>query len=215
MALTDSDLIKLDKALTDIGTDEITTAAQLYEIQAKNAPSNVFLPYAHNIYDVDLNTRTIHGPEVLSVRRDHKSEVIYFKIDRYFDYMDLANTTCIIQYIVPGDTERVPHFYVVPFFDTRTYGNENKMIFPWSVGGSATMANGEIEYAIRFFKVTGEREHAVLAYNLNTLPAKSKVLQSIEADTEIMKAAYETPIAPLYEELLDQLRNSKTYWAIV
>jgi hypothetical protein len=68
-----------------------------------NAPSNVFLPYAHNIYDIDLNTRTIRGPSVLSVQRDHKSEIIYFKVDRYFDYMDLSNTVCIIEYIVPGD----------------------------------------------------------------------------------------------------------------
>jgi hypothetical protein len=162
-----------------------------------------------------LSTRIIHGPDALSVRRDHKSEVIYFKVDRYFDYMDLATTTCIIEYIVPGDTERIPHIYIVPFFDVTTYSNDNKLIFPWSVGGSATMSTGEIEYAIRFFKTTGEREHAQLAYNLSTLPAKSKILQSIEADTEVMKAAYDIPIAPLYEELLDQLRNSKTSWTIV
>ena len=177
MALNDSQLRKLDKALGSIGSEKMTTLEQLYEIQAKHAPSNVFFPFADNVYDIDLNTRTIHGPEFLSVRRDHKSEVIYFKIDRYFDYMDLANTTCIIQYITPGDTERIPHFYVVPFFDTSTYANENKMIFPWSVGGSATLTEGNIEYAVRFFKVTGEREHAVLAYNLSTLPATSKILQ--------------------------------------
>ena len=129
--------------------------------------------------------------------------------------MDLTNTTCVVQYIVPGDEERIPHYYVVPFFDTTTCANENKIIFPWSVGGSATLTDGNIEYAVRFFRVTGEREHAILAYNLNTLPTSSKILPSIEADHEVMQVAYDTPIAPLYEELLDQLRNNKTYWTIV
>jgi hypothetical protein len=38
----------------------------LYEIQSKKAPSNVMLPYAHNVYDIDLNTRMIYGPEMLA-----------------------------------------------------------------------------------------------------------------------------------------------------
>lgn len=215
MALSNQKSKQLDNALTAIGTDEISTLEQLYEVQAKYAPSNVFLPFADNIYDVDLNTRTINGPEFLSVRRDHKSEVVYFKVDRFFDYMDLANTTCVIQYLLPGDDTKVPHMYAVPFYDTTTCFAENKMIFPWSVGGTATMKDGEIEYAIRFFRVEGERAEAKLAYNLNTLPAKSKILQSIEADNEIMKAAYDTPIATKYEELLDQLKNTKTYWMFV
>ena len=215
MALNDQKSRQLDNSLSAIGTDEVSTLEQLYEIQAKYAPSNVFLPFADNIYDVNLDTRTINSPEFLSVRRDHKSEVIYFKVDRFFDYMDLANTTCIIQYLLPGDTTKVPHIYVVPFYDTTTYFGENKMIFPWSVGGAATMVDGDIEYAIRFFRVEGERENASLAENLNKLPAKSKILQSIEADNEIMKAAYDTPIANKYEELLDQLKNTKTYWMFV
>jgi hypothetical protein len=102
-----------------------------------------------------LNARTIHGPEFISVQRDHKSHVIYFKVDRYYDYMDLANTICIVEYIVPGDTSRVPHIYIVPFFDTAKFIQEGKMIFPWNVGGAATMAEGTIEYAIRFYKIDG------------------------------------------------------------
>lgn len=214
MALNSQQSRQLDNTLSAIGTDEISTLEQLYEIQAKHAPSNVYLPFADNIYDVDLNTRTIHGPEFLSVRRDHKSEVVYFKVDRYFDYMDLANTTCIIQYILPGDEEKIPHIYVVPFFDTSTCFNENKLIFPWSVGGATTSKDGEIEYAIRFFRIDGERQNATLSYNLSTLSAKSKILQSIEADNEIMKAAYDIPVEK-YEELLAQLTNHRTYWTII
>jgi hypothetical protein len=145
----------IDEVYKEIGNDEITTLDQLSNIQAKNPPSHVYLPYAHNIYDIDLNTRTIHGPSVLSVQRDHKSEIIYFKVNRYFDYMDLANTICIVEYIVPGDKDRIPHIYIVPYYDTRKFMDEDKMIFPWAIGGAATSKSGVIEYAVRFYKIDG------------------------------------------------------------
>lgn len=205
---------QFDNVLSTIATEKVDTLEQLYELQKQNAPSNVFLPFAHNIYDIDLSTRKINGPEFISARRDHKSEIIYFKIDRYFDYMDLSNTICVIEYIVPGDTKRVPHIYIVPFYDTSKFISEGKMIFPWSVGGAATSREGTIEYAIRFYRIDGEGENRKLVYNLNTLPAKSKILPSIEGDGEILKAEYDIPAEP-YEELIHQVVNNRTYWTIL
>lgn len=204
----------LDKVLTSMGTDEITTLDQLSDIQAKNPPSNVYLPYAHNIYDIDLNTRTIHGPSRLSIQRDHKAEILYFKVDRYFDYMDLANTICIVEYITPGDVQRIPHIYIVPYYDTRKFLKEGKMLFPWAVGGAATEKDGILEYAIRFYKVDDSGDEKILAYNLNTLPTTSEVLRSIESDGEIMKVKYDIPTEP-YEELIHQLQNNRTFWTIL
>ena len=205
---------QFDNVLSTIATEKVDTLEQLYELQKQNAPSNVFLPFAHNIYDIDLSTRKINGPEFISARRDHKSEIIYFKIDRYFDYMDLSNTICVIEYIVPGDTKRVPHIYIVPFYDTSKFVSEGKMIFPWSVGGAATSREGTIEYAIRFYRIDGEGKNRKLVYNLNTLPAKSKILPSIEGDGEILKVEYDIPAEP-YEELIHQVVNNRTYWTIL
>lgn len=212
MAITEPK--QLDSILSAIATEEVTTLEQLYDLQARYAPSNVYLPLAHNTYEINLKTRTIHGPEFISVQRDHKSEIIYFKVDRFFDYMDLANTVCVVEYIVPGDKKRVPHFYVVPFFDTTKYLNEGKMVFPWSVGGAATEKDGTIEYAIRFFRIAGEGKEAELVYNLSTLPTKSKVLSSLEVDNELMKAEYDIPV-DAYQELIYQVKNNKTYWTIL
>lgn len=208
--------ITLDQALTNVATDEIKTLKQLYDIQTQNAPSNVILPYAHNIYDVDLNTRTIYGPDMLAAQKDHKSEVIYFRLNRYFDYMDLANTICIIEYIIPGDKERVPYVYIVPFYDTTSeLAGEGKMLLPWSVSGSATAKNGTLEYAIRFFKVADNKGELELVYNLNTLPAKTVVKRSLEVNSELMNAEYDIP-AQRYESLIQQLAvNSKTTWMIL
>lgn len=199
--------------LSTIATDKVDTLEQLYELQTRYAPSNVFLPFAHNIYDIDLNTREIHGPNYISVRRDHKAEVIYFKVDRYFDYMDLSTTICIIEYIIPGDTEKIPYIYVVPFFDTFKFVKENKIIFPWAVGDIATSQDGTIEYAIRFYKI--DKEGKKLIYNLNTLPAKSKILSGLESDEEILKVEYDNPIASNYENLINQIITNKTYWTIM
>lgn len=206
---------KLNQLLTDIGTDEIQTLQQLYEIQTKNAPSNVILPYAHNIYDIDLDTRKIYGPSKLAVQKDHKSETIYFRLNRYFDYMDLTNTVCIIEYILPGDASRVPYIYVVPFYDINSkFAEEGKMIFPWSVSNNATLQNGVLEYAIRFFKVVDDNGKLELVYNLNLLPTSTTIQQSLKVNNNLMKAEYDIP-AEKYESLIYQLKNSKTTWMIL
>lgn len=200
--------------LADIGTDEISTLDQLVDIQAKYAPSQVYLPFAHNIYEVNLNERQIYGPDVLSVQRDHKSEVLYFKLDRYFDYMDLTNTVCIVEYILPDDKERIPHIYIVPYYDSTKFMKEDKILVPWAVGGAATSKNGILEYALRFFKVEGSGKDAKLVYNLNTLSTKTKVLRSLEADGAIMKAEYDIPLEP-YEDLIYQIKNNRTTWTFI
>lgn len=200
---------QLKEILSDINDE---TLEQLYNIQKESAPSNVYLPYAHNIYDVDLKTRTIHGPEMISVQKDHRSEVIYFKVDRFVDFMDLANTVCVIEYIIPGDVKRVPYLYAVPFYDIVKYASENKMIFPWNVSGAATLKSGKIEYAIRFFKI--DENGGKLIYNLNTLPATSSILSNIEGNSELLNTEYDIPVEA-YESLIWQVKNNKTYWTIL
>lgn len=201
----------MDKVLINLATEEIKTLDQLRAIQSQNPPIFAYLPYADNTYDIDLNTRTIHGPSMLGAQKDHKSEVIYFKIDRYFDYMDLANTACIIEYILPQDKDRVPYVYVVPFYDTTKFMREGKMIFPWVVNGTATSKDGKLEYAIRFFKVSDDDGKLELVYNLNTLSSSAEVKKSLQVNTEIMNAEYDIP-AEQYENLIYQLQNNKTTW---
>lgn len=205
---------QLNNILSNLSTDEINSLNQLYDIQAKHAPSNVYLPFAHNIYEVDLNTRKIDGPAYLSVRRDHKAEVIYFKLDRYFDYMDLSNTVCIIQYLIPD--ENIPRIYIVPFFDTSTYFKDNKILIPWVVGGAVTSKAGKVEYSIRFYKIQRENDNDIkLVYNLSTLPTTSEILYSLEGDGEIMNVAYDVEIATHWQDLIDQVKNSQTTWTVL
>lgn len=203
---------KLKSVLSDIRDENLPTLEQLYNIQKENAPSNVYLPYADNIYDIDLTTRTINGPEMISVQKDHRSTVIYFKVDRFVDFMDLANTVCVIEYIIPGDITRVPYLYAVPFYDIIKYSAEDKIIFPWNVSGAATLKSGKIEYAIRFFKI--DENGGKLIYNLNTLPTSSSVLSNIEGNSELINTEYDIPVEA-YESLIWQVTNNRTYWTIL
>lgn len=189
---------------------------QLFQIQTQVPPSPIRnLPTSTNTYDIDLNTRSIQAPKILSVSRDHKSTVIYFCIDRYYDYMDLAETVCLVQYI-PYGHKGAPYTYVVPFFDILSYQDTGKMVFPWVVGGPATATEGTIQFAIRFYKVdTNEDGEVVLTYNLNTTPTTSRVLYGLEADDAAMKLAYDEPIATQYENLISQLSSQTTKWTLL
>lgn len=201
--------------LADIATEEISTLEQLYNAQEQGAPSLVILPYSNEFYDIDLKTRTINGPEFISVQRDHRAETIYFKVDRYVDYMDLANTSCVVEYIIPKDEQNIPYLYIVPFYDTVKFSEENKMIFPWNINGPATMNDGVIQYAIRFFKVKDTGTELNLVYSLSTMPSTTKILPGLEnANSEIMKAEYDIPVER-YNYLIQQLNENKTYWSIL
>lgn len=198
-------------------TNDKKSLEQLYQIQNQSPPSIQNLPNLGTIYDIDLNERKVNAPAVLSVSRDHKSGVVYFQVDRFYDYMDLTETICLIQYFPPGQNkeEKIAHTYIVPFFDTISHSDKGKIIFPWVVGGAATQAEGEIQFAIRFYKIHFEEGKATLVYNLNTTPAVSKILYGLEADDEAMRLEYDTPIASAYESLIAQLSNQRIEWTIL
>lgn len=187
----------------------------LFEISTQNPPCMAELPGAHkNTYEINLDTREIQSPEFLSITQDHKAEIIYFVLDRYLDYMDLTTTTCVIQYLAPDNT---PYIYIVPYYDIYTFRKYNKIIIPWEIDGSATQYKGTIKYSIRFYKIGGEGQSAKLVYNLNTLPAESKILEGLNVDPlnkdviDFETKAYEQ----LMQHISELKRNQGTFWQIV
>ena len=158
----------------------ITTAQEyydlLYKIQDENFPSlAVLLPSSEKIFEVDLATRKIEAPDFLSVELDHKAETIYFKVDRFFDTTDLATTACVVQYV---NAEGQGRLYPVPFYDVETFSGDNKIIFPWVIGGEATKAAGDVKYSIRFYKIDETGQY--FTYNLNTVFSTSRVLHGMD-----------------------------------
>ena len=117
----------------------VTTAdeyfGKLHLTLNENPPAYARLPSAENIYNIDAKTRVVDAPEFLGVERDHKSEVIYFVIDRKVDYMDLSQTCCVINYV--NDVTNMARSYIVPFYDIYTLATEGKMLVPWNLDATA------------------------------------------------------------------------------
>ena len=102
---------------------------------------------------------------------DHHAETVYFKVDRFFDNMDLTNTVCLIQYINKNavDSEGNPskgRVYLVPFYDTTHFKDEDKILIPWAINGPATSAAGPIEFSLKFYLLNYNGSEYL--YNLNT-----------------------------------------------
>lgn len=116
---------------------------ELLKIQDNNSPSVITLSPDDNVYFVDLNKRQVDKINAVIVRTDHRAETIYFKVNRYFDNMDLTKTACIVQYETADKKQRV---YAVPFYDVDTYANGDKedciedpmILFPWVISEDVT-----------------------------------------------------------------------------
>lgn len=190
-----------------------TEREYLYNIQLNNFPKKELLPTAvyGEIHHVDLSTRTIDSPEFLSVLKDHKSENVYFSVKRYMDYMDLAETVCLIQYKTANGKAGI---YTVPFYDLTTLNkpDDQKILFSWVVDGLATSCTGPVEYAMRFYRVNLDTKE--LVYNLSTLPAQSKVLYGLDVQDPEFGEDYFIE-ASVYDQIqaeFKKMRDNDLYW---
>lgn len=203
----------------------------LFQQQSQNPPTIALLAAAENPYKIDVLTRKVEAPEFLSVARDHRSETIYFVIDRYVDYMDLAETCCIVQYT--NLTTKKSYIYHVPFYDLTSFSTPSaqKIVFPWCIDGAATEVAGTVEYAFSFYKVDTAAKKFL--YNLNTLPVTGKVLHGLNVQPDptqpalmsigaegheggVEHNAYVSITPTLYEDLqaqIDVLKKAyEMYW---
>lgn len=198
----------------------ITTSAEylqyLYIIQDKNFPQLQAsdIPKSEEKLIIDLNTRTITAPEFLSVTKDHNSETLYFMVDRYFDNVDLATMSCVVQYTNanPDKTANNGYVYAVPQYFLIAPDGQQKLIFPWVIEGPATAYSGIVTFAVKFYRLMGEwNEDPTLntleyEYNLNTLTAKSRVLEGMDVLENNPDYSYNTNPS-LYESILERLLN--------
>ena len=159
--------------------------SRLQDIRNENLHKEVLqIPSDELIYAVDLNSRTIDTPVYLSTETDHTAETIFFIVDRYYETYDLAQSTCIVEYI---NAKNEPGIYLVPIYDLETYAADGKMLIPWVIQGGATKAAGTIKYAIRFYHLhkverpEGTETGTEYAYDyiINTQVAQSKILKGM------------------------------------
>jgi len=177
------------------------------------------LPSDEKTFDVDLSSRTISVPTFLSVSKDHRAETVYFLVDRFFEYKDLATTSCMIEFI---NAEGKGGFYPVPFYDISSYPryfseedgetvvHEAKMIIPWCIEGDVTAAPGPVQFALRFYEL--DETKTEFAYNVRTLTATAQVLSGMDAGIlDEASANLKANFAQQIKEMIDSA-SATIYW---
>lgn len=192
------------EGVTYYKADDITSLNQYFGYIADLAninPLYTVLPLDEDVFTVDLNTRKIEIPQHfkengISVQGDEIAEVVYFKVNRYFDAQDLA-------YYINGDDSYDPtnedrdkmRIYIqwrsaqtgedgkliegisVPWVvDITTY--PDYILFGWPISSKVTGKDGTIDFAIRFFKFQDRK----VTYSLSTLTHSVAVKPSLDFD---------------------------------
>ena len=147
-------------------------------------PIYTVLPLDEGTFDIDLNTREISVPEHfakngVSVQGDEIAEVIYFKVNRFFDAQDLANDDIkiYIQWKCAKQDENgalIEGVSVPWVVDLET--EPNYILFGWPISSKITAGAGEIQFAVRFFKFKDRK----IVYSLSTLTQKVKIQPSLD-----------------------------------
>ena len=178
---------------------------------------SVILPSDERTFDVDLSTREISVPTFLSVAKDHRAETVYFLVDRYYEYKDLAQTSCIVEFI---NAEGEGGFYPVPFYDISSYPrfidendvtHEAKMLIPWLIEGDVTKAAGNVQFVLRFYELDDANEKNI--FNLRTRVATGAVLNGLDESVinDSINSDFMANIAQQINAKLDAV-DTTIYW---
>ena len=192
----------------------------LWGIESKDEEGNVINPYNNKpilsiilpsderTFDVDLSSREISVPTFLSVAKDHRAETVYFLVDRYYEYKDLANTSCMIEFI---NAAGEGGFYPVPFYDISTHQAEEKMLIPWCIEGDVSKVAGEVQFVLRFYELDDANEKFI--YNLRTQIAKGQILIGMDESELDANIDYDL-MSNLVQQINNKLDTTETtiYW---
>lgn len=174
-------------AITYYQAPDITSLNEYFsniEALARINPIYTVLPLDEDTFDIDANTREIKVPKHfkdngISVQGDEIAEVVYFKINRYFDTIDLSTKDIYIQWRSAAADENGQLIEGVSVPWCVDYESEpNYILFGWPISSKITKAAGEISFAVRFYEFDNDNNQ--ITYSLSTLIQKVQVKQSLD-----------------------------------
>ena len=155
------------------------------------------LPLDEPFLEINANTRAITVPAALrqiAVKGDKYAEIVFFKIDRYYDAVDLATRHIYIEWEINGKKG------ISRDFLKDTQSEKDKIIFGWIIDDTLTEEVGTIRFAVRFVEWNDggvDSDSAIantpLLYSFSSLPAQMTVVNSLnyslfENDEDLEKA---------------------------
>lgn len=140
------------------------------------------LPLDEPLFEINANTRTITVPAALrqvGVIGDKKAEILFFRIDRYYDHKDLNNCEPWIEWEYNGEKGKT---IADTYKDIQT--ELDKIIFGWTIDDTLTKDAGTIKFAIHFID-RDENETPPISYRFSSLPAQITVASTLSNLDEI------------------------------
>lgn len=173
------------------------------------------LPLDEDHFEINANTRAINIPASfkkngIAVQGDDLAEVLYFKIDRYFDYMDFNNCDIYIQWETPKDANGVITKSVSPAYIRDIESEPGKLIFGWAISDAVTGTSGNLKFSVRFFQWEDEDKatsggEKILAYSFSTLTAQVTIQPGLAFNPE----TDEYVLDDVGDRLIERLENSE------
>ena len=168
------------------------------------------LPLDEPHFIINPETRAIIIPSEfkkngISVQGDELSEIVYFEIDRFYDYKDLNTSNIYIQWELPKgpngtevgvSTEHIRDIESKP----------GKLIFGWALSNKITKNAGALKFSVRFYDEIEAADKKILGYSLSTLTASVNILPSIGIDIASIK---EEQIDKCSDNLIQRLENAQ------
>jgi hypothetical protein len=132
---------------------------------------------------IDANSRVITVPadfkkNGIAVQGDEVAEIVYFKINRYFDFMDLNNAEIYIQWEQASSNS--PKSGVSKEWVRDIESDPDYLIFGWPLDSSITEDAGPIQFSVRFIQWDEKKESIV--YSFSTLNAMATINPALDFD---------------------------------
>ena len=155
-------------------------------LQGKNqTPSWKFyrLPLEEPTFDVDMDKRTISVPTIfqnagLGVKGDTNAEIVFFKVPRWYDAMDLGQQECWIQWTNPNNKKNKTGNSPVVLKDWV----DDDLLLGWVITSDMTEQSGNLEFALRFFSLDPNSDTPVIQYSVSTQKASCAVKNTLDLD---------------------------------
>lgn len=138
-------------------------------------PKFLRLPLDEPMFAIDANTRKIDVDATpfkangLSVQGDHLAETVFFKIDRYYDTMDLMNTDIYINWKMGSafgrDECSIKSDAIIPGY----------IVFAWPIHDKITAKGGTLQFSVQL----NIEQDGKNAYALNTLAANLNIKEGL------------------------------------
>lgn len=151
---------------------------------AKISNTYLMLPLDEEIFEINANTRVITVPPLfkksgVSVQGDEIAETLMFKIDRFFDYMDLASPEIIlyVQWTTPKNEEGAS---IIKMIDYET--EPGKILFAWPLTSAITKTPGQVKFSVRFFKTNTAKQ---VIYSFNTLQQVITINSALQPEINV------------------------------